>query len=196
MMQPAGFRWTIPNTLSIFRIACTPVMVLLAVLHIETGFVVVFVLAQISDILDGQLARALKQESDIGVLLDSYGDLGSYIAGFTGLIIFHREIFHPPYAPWILTFAALYLFNLVLGRLKWGRWVTGLHLYSSKVTGYLQGTFLVLLFAWKLIPVAFYIMISAGILSLAECILINLAASRPVLNAKGLYWAIKEGRLK
>lgn len=196
MISQTHFRWTIPNILSIFRIVCAPVMVVLALLGMENAFVVLFVLAQISDILDGQLARALKQESEVGVLLDSYGDLGSYIASFAGLIMFHPEVFHLPYAPLIGTFAALYIFNLILSRIRWGRWVAGLHLYSSKVTGYLQGGFLVVLFAWQMIPVFFYVMIAAGILSMIECIAINIASRTPVLNAKGLYQAIKEGRLK
>lgn len=193
MSPTPHFRWTIPNILSVFRIVCAPVMVAAACMRMETLFVTLFVLAQISDILDGQLARALKQESAIGVLLDSYGDLGSYIAAFAGLIVFHSSIFHPRYGPWMFTFAGLYLFEVALGFLKYGR-LPGLHLYSSKVTGYLQGGFLVVLFAYKMIPVFFYIMIIAGILSLLECIIITLAAKKPVPNAKGLYWAIKEQR--
>lgn len=196
MMRLSSFPWTIPNILSLLRIICAPVMVVLAMLHVENWFVILFVFAQITDILDGQLARALKQESDVGVLLDSYGDLGSYISAAAGLFIFHQEIFHPPYAPWLFAFVALYIFNLVLGKIKYGRLIAGLHLYSSKATGYLQGGFLVVLFAYKMIPAFFYIMIIAGILSELECIIINLSASKPVLNAKGLYWAIKEGRLK
>jgi CDP-diacylglycerol--glycerol-3-phosphate 3-phosphatidyltransferase len=171
-------------------------MIVLAVLHAETWFVVLFALAQITDILDGALARALKQQTDIGALLDSYGDLGSYSAAVAGLIVFHQEVFHLPFSPWTYTFAGLYLLDLALGAIRYGRLVTGLHLYSAKVTGYLQGIFLVVLFAYGMIPSFFYVMITAGILSLIEGLIINLAARRPLLNARGLYWVIKDGRLR
>lgn len=196
MKKQSAFEWTIPNMLSVFRIVCAPVMLALAWQHQERWFVILFVLAQITDILDGQLARALGQESETGALLDSYGDLGSYICGVTGLIVFRGEIFSPPYVHWLATFLAMYVFNLMLCALKWGRVVAGLHLYSSKITGYLQGGFLVLLFAWKMLLPAFYVMIIAGILSQAEAIIINLASARPLLNAKGIYWVNKERRLR
>ena len=196
MSKLPDFHWTIPNALSVFRIACAPVMVMLALLDGEHWFVVLFVVAQITDILDGFLARALNQESEIGVLLDSYGDVGSYVAAVSGLIIFHPEIFSPPYGAWCVVFAALYVADLIIGKIKYGRLVTGLHLYSAKAMGYLQGTFFVVLFVWKFVPAFFFVMIAAGILSLIEGILINLIAQKPVLNAKGLYWVFKDERLK
>lgn len=196
MMQPKDFRWTAPNILSVFRIGCAPIMVVLALLHLERWFVTLFVLAQITDILDGQLARALKQETAAGAVLDSYGDLGSYIAAISGLVVFHPEIFRPPYAFWAFTFAALYVVDLLIGKIRYGRLVTGLHLYSAKATGYVQGGFFVVLFTYQMIPAFFYLMIAFGIFSLIEGIVINVVSPQPLLNAKGLYWVIKERRLR
>ena len=195
MRSLQSFRWTVPNALSIFRMACAPAMVALAAQHSEWWFVVLFVLAQISDILDGMLARMLHQESELGALLDSYADLGSYIAAVAGLAAFHPEMFRLPYGAWVIAFLALYVAALAIAKLKFGRLVAGLHLYSSKVTGYLQGAFLVVLFCCGMVPAFFYLMMVAGLVSQAEVIIINLASRRPALNAKGLYWLLRDKRL-
>lgn len=69
--------WTLPNILTISRIALTPVIALLPFIH---GYVpkliafVVFLAAAISDIYDGRLARERDEITDLGKLLDPLAD--------------------------------------------------------------------------------------------------------------------------
>ena len=69
--------WTLPNILTLSRIALAPVIALLPFIN---GWIpkfiafVVFLVAAISDILDGQLARSRKQISDLGKELDPLAD--------------------------------------------------------------------------------------------------------------------------
>jgi CDP-diacylglycerol--glycerol-3-phosphate 3-phosphatidyltransferase len=69
--------WTLPNILTLCRIALTPVIALLPFIH---GYIpkiiafVVFLAAAISDIYDGRLARERDQITDLGKLLDPLAD--------------------------------------------------------------------------------------------------------------------------
>lgn len=186
----------IPNILSLYRLISAPFILLIIYIGYENTFVVLFVINQVTDILDGYIARKYKLESEIGSLLDSYADIGSYLIAIAGIWQFHRYLFQSTYCAWLLIFVVLYILALVIAKIKFKRAVAGLHLYSSKITGYLQGSFLVVLFAFGLIPIFFYVMIVFGILAELEVIAINLISSKPILNAKGLYWVVKEGRLK
>lgn len=69
--------WTLPNLLGLFRLAVTPLLVILVLLPSPgAGLVafVVFVPAALSDLLDGWLARARGQVSTLGVFLDLTAD--------------------------------------------------------------------------------------------------------------------------
>jgi len=69
-----------PNLLSAFRIACVPVLLLLAARGALTAFLVLFALGLLSDALDGPLARRLGQETAFGARLDQWGDFALWAA--------------------------------------------------------------------------------------------------------------------
>lgn len=67
----------IPNLLTLFRILLIPVMVLVFYLDFEYRYVVtaaLFVIAGITDWLDGYLARRLDQSTPLGAFLDPVAD--------------------------------------------------------------------------------------------------------------------------
>jgi cardiolipin synthase len=67
--------WTIPNALSIARLLGVPLFLwLLLGPHADIAALVVLALSGISDYLDGKIARALGQTSQLGVLLDPAAD--------------------------------------------------------------------------------------------------------------------------
>lgn len=69
--------WTLPNVITLVRIALTPVIALLPFIQ---GYwpkliaFVVFLAAAISDVVDGHLARTRQQITDLGKLLDPVAD--------------------------------------------------------------------------------------------------------------------------
>lgn len=70
----AGWR-TIPNGLSMLRIACIPLFCWLALGPEAYGWAfVVLTIAGVSDYLDGALARRWNQVSELGRLLDPFAD--------------------------------------------------------------------------------------------------------------------------
>ncbi|MFQ5704047.1 MAG: CDP-alcohol phosphatidyltransferase family protein [Gemmatimonadales bacterium] len=73
----AGSIWTLPNILTLCRIALTPVIALLPFI---SGYVpkliafIVFLAAATSDIYDGRIARRRQEITDLGKLLDPLAD--------------------------------------------------------------------------------------------------------------------------
>src|SRR5512147_907212 len=70
---------TIPNALSALRLVLAPVLLYLAWTGQPTPFLVALVVSLLSDLCDGWFARRFNQATHLGTLLDSYGDLATYM---------------------------------------------------------------------------------------------------------------------
>ena len=85
---------TVPNLLSVLRLAGVPVLLWLLVAPRPAGFgaadvwaTVVLILGGITDWLDGKLARLLDQRSRLGALLDPAADRLYILAALVGLTV-------------------------------------------------------------------------------------------------------------
>lgn len=65
---------TLPNILSIFRILLVPVFLMMVTQGKAFGALAIFLLAGLTDLLDGFTARQLHQKTKIGALLDPAAD--------------------------------------------------------------------------------------------------------------------------
>ena len=75
--RPREHFWNLPNTITAFRMAAVPLLLLLPLWPGPTGSRVVawiFIVAAVSDIVDGWLARRGQQVTQIGKLLDPLAD--------------------------------------------------------------------------------------------------------------------------
>ncbi len=185
----------IPNALSFYRLLTFPAILYLAIAGHEQAFAVLIIINLLSDVVDGMLARALKQETEFGARLDSIADISTYFLVFLGIWVFKRQDF----APHVFSFSVfigLLVVAILLSLIKFGRFPS-LHLYSWKIGGYIQGFFFFILFAFGFYAPLYYFMIVWGILAFIEHIIIQLMIPQMISNAKGLYWVIrKEKRLK
>ncbi len=77
----------IPNLLSLLRIVLVPVIVILLIQASFLKALIVFVLAGITDGLDGFLARVLHQKTVLGAYLDPLADKALIISSFVTLSI-------------------------------------------------------------------------------------------------------------
>lgn len=77
--------WTIPNVLSMLRLALVPVFLVLIIVGDYVWALVVLVAASLSDLLDGFLARRLNQITRLGQLLDPAADRLYIFAALLGL---------------------------------------------------------------------------------------------------------------
>ena len=102
--------WTIPNVLSMLRLALVPVFLVFIVIGDYVAALVVLVVASFTDLLDGYLARRLKQITRLGQLLDPAADRLYIFAALVGLAA--NEL-----VPWwiVVIIVARDVFLLVLG---------------------------------------------------------------------------------
>lgn len=93
---------SIPNYLTLFRILLTPVFFIALVSYspgkenlrlIAFG---IFVLASVTDALDGLLARYLKQRTALGQMLDPLADKILLVTAYIGLLFVPAIPYHPP----------------------------------------------------------------------------------------------------
>ncbi|MEE1618829.1 CDP-diacylglycerol--glycerol-3-phosphate 3-phosphatidyltransferase [Brachybacterium sp. J153] len=97
--------WNIANILTMVRCAMVPLFVVLAVLYADSvgGRLVitaVFVLAMITDFLDGHLARSRNLITDFGKIVDPIADKAMTGAAFVMLSVWE-------YIPWWMTILIL-----------------------------------------------------------------------------------------
>lgn len=90
---------TLPNQITIVRILLIPVFILLAVYyghsveagipdeHLRLAAMIVFVIAALSDGLDGWLARHFRWKSTLGAILDPIADKGLMLAAIITLAV-------------------------------------------------------------------------------------------------------------
>ena len=86
----ASSRWvTLPNALSILRLILAPVVVWLVLSGSVAALglaLVLMVIAELTDFFDGYLARALRQESEIGRLIDPIRDVIYHVSVFLAFV--------------------------------------------------------------------------------------------------------------
>lgn len=81
---------TIPNLITSLRIILTPIFVIYLINERFLSALVVFVLAGLSDSIDGLIARLFNQKSRLGTFLDPLADKILLVAAFITLAIINR----------------------------------------------------------------------------------------------------------
>jgi cardiolipin synthase (CMP-forming) len=181
--------WTIPNVLSLYRIVIFPFVLWLILSGKEYLFTTFITISFITDFLDGFIARRFNMQTDIGVKLDSWADFGTYILAFIAIGIFKWPVIKP-HAMMLYVFAAVMGLSYLIVFAKF-KGLIGLHTYMFKVTGYLQGAFIVALFVWGFYLLPYYVCLAWGTLACVEEIIIILMLKQAKMNVKGLYWLLQ-----
>jgi CDP-diacylglycerol--glycerol-3-phosphate 3-phosphatidyltransferase len=135
---------TLPNALSSLRLVLAPVMLWLAFTGRETAFLVTLTVSLLSDLSDGWLARRFGQETALGTLLDSYGDLATYTTVPLCAWWLWPELIREE-AAYAAAVVAAYVFPILLGYLKYGR-LTAYHTWGAKLSAIAIGASALLLF--------------------------------------------------
>jgi cardiolipin synthase (CMP-forming) len=182
----------IPNSLSFYRILVSPVILYFALSGQESLYAFFLVINLLSDVFDGYIARKYGMETEFGARLDSVADIFTYLLAFTGIYIFKLEDLLPHLTGFMI-FAMLMASTQFLSLARFGR-LPSFHLYSTKIGGYIQGAFFIVLFAYDLVVPLYYLMIGWGIMSAIEHITLQLILPAMRSNVRGLYWVLKEKR--
>jgi cardiolipin synthase (CMP-forming) len=181
---------TIPNLITIYRLLVFPLILYFAIAGKESMFAIFLVINLVTDAIDGFIARRFKMETEIGAKLDSFADNLTYVLVFVGIYVFKLEEFLL-YKISLLIYIGMLLFTVIFSLIKFGKFPS-LHMYITKIGGYLQGAFFICLFTVGFITPFYYFVICWGILGAIESIAIQLTIPEMRSNVKGLYWVLKE----
>lgn len=181
---------TIPNVLSLYRLASFPVLLMFILLGWEKAFAYFIWISLTTDILDGWLARRLNQVTETGARLDGLADTATYLLGFTGIIVFKWSDFQP-FAVSFSIFTGLFILSRLYSWVKHGRFY-GFQTYSGKTAGYIHGSFIIVLFVFGFYTWFYYVMVISGFIVFSENVIIALLLREPRSHVKGLYWVIME----
>jgi CDP-diacylglycerol--glycerol-3-phosphate 3-phosphatidyltransferase len=181
---------TIPNLITIYRLLVFPLILFFAIAGKESLFAIFLVINLVTDAIDGFIARRFKMETEIGAKLDSFADNLTYLLVFVGIYVFKMEELLS-YKVSFLIFIGMLLLTVIFSLIKFGKFPS-LHMYITKIGGYIQGAFFICLFTVGFITPFYYFVICWGILGAIESIAIQLSIPEMRSNVKGLYWVLKD----
>jgi CDP-diacylglycerol--glycerol-3-phosphate 3-phosphatidyltransferase len=142
--EPRERLLTVPNALSALRLVLAPVLLWLAWSGRPTAFLVTLSASLLSDLVDGWFARRFGQATQLGTLLDSWGDLVTYTSVPLCAWWLWPELIRQE-AQYAAAIVSAYVFPILLGYLKYGR-LTAYHTHGAKLSSLLVGPSALLLF--------------------------------------------------
>ena len=144
--------WNLPNVLTVTRLLAAPGLAVMFLYftrpYADWFALILFVVAALTDWVDGYLARAWKQETKLGTMLDPIADKAMVIIALMVIVGFSSM------SPWLVLPATVILFREVF--------VSGLREYLGDTAGTLKVTVLA---KWKTTAqmVAIAVLFSQGI---------------------------------
>ena len=127
--------YSIPNLLSLLRLALVPVLVVAACLKETNLFLLVLAISLLSDLLDGYFARKLQQVTEFGARLDSWADMATYAMMIVGLyyiwpIIFVEQLYY------LIAATLSYVLPVVMALYRFGSFPS-YHTWGAKIAAVL-----------------------------------------------------------
>ncbi|NCB52885.1 MAG: CDP-alcohol phosphatidyltransferase family protein [Clostridia bacterium] len=169
------------NALSVSRILILPALVI--VYKNTVWFALLYLLAGLTDVLDGFIARKTNTQSKLGARLDSAADLVWFAVILFVLFRLAGETIGA-FIPWIIAVTVIRCVNLLISSLKYHELVF-LHTWANKLTGFL-------LFLCPLIIAVshragfLYPVCAAAALSAVEEGLIHITSETPDINRRSI----------
>ncbi len=184
----------VPNLISLYRLLVFPVILFMALTGRENGFVVLLCISLVSDVLDGNIARLFKLQTNFGAALDNLADIFTYAMALLGLFVFKWTDIEPH--AWILyLFLGVFILSYIIAFYRFGK-IPGLHLYSAVSAGYIQSIFFFVLFVFGFYTWMYFLAIAWGVIAYMEKILVLLRLDDVKIGVKGLYWLMKNEKNK
>ena len=126
---------TIPNLICFGRAIGSIGLIWIALKGWPYWFAGVYAVLNLSDFVDGKLARWLKQRSDFGARLDSFADSTLYGALIAGALILSWNMLQHELA-WLIVGVISYVATSSYGLIKFGR-IPSYHTFGAKKTQWL-----------------------------------------------------------
>lgn len=182
----------VPNFISLYRLLVFPLIFFMALTGRENWFVVLLCISLVSDVLDGNIARFFKLQTNFGAALDNLADICTYAMALLGLFLFKwTEI--EPHAWTLYLFLTVFVLSYIISFYRFGK-IPGLHLYSAVSAGYIQSIFFFVLFVFGFYTWMYFLAVGWGVFAYIEKIFVLLRLNDIRIGVKGLYWLIQSER--
>lgn len=181
---------TIPNLITFYRLLVVPLILYFILTGNEKLFAIFLIISLLSDILDGVIARRFQMETEFGAKLDSFADNFNYVLAFIGMIVFKMDDLRPHLMSFYV-FIGMLVLTVVVSLIKFRKFPS-FHLYITKIGGYIQGAFIIVLFTLGFYAPFYYFVIIWAIIGAIEHIAIQMVIPEMRSNVKGLYWVLRE----
>lgn len=166
-------RLTLPNLLSYLRLALVPVLWLIALTGDSRLLGALLLVAYITDVIDGPIARRNKQVTSEGSRLDTVADIVLSSSAAIWLLMFQPDVLTDNVVLMGMGMVAFLVF-IAVGWLKFRRFAN-LHLYTTKASTVVFSLFVVhALITGQYNPLFFTITAGIGIIAALEGTLIFL----------------------
>ncbi len=182
---------TLPNQLTLLRMACAPVLLIHGWLGQHTLFLIVLAFAFCLDAIDGPIARRLHQESKFGSKIDSMADFFIYISFALGAWWLWPDIIRRELAFVILILVSI-TFPVIMGLIKFGK-LTSYHTWLVKFAAVCTAVSGLLLFVFD-IALPFRIASTICGVAAIEELLITRVLKEPISDARTLWHVINKTR--
>jgi phosphatidylglycerophosphate synthase len=169
-----------------------PVLMVFAFNNMLEPYKWLLLVALLSDILDGLIARGFGLASPLGALLDSLADALLMIAAGYGIWVFHPTLLQE-HAPAVALVIGLWLVELLASLWRYGK-LSSFHLYSVRAGAYALGIFLMLLFLRGFNPWVFYAALVINVLGYLEEFFLLWLLPQWTPNVRGIYWVLRSRR--
>ena len=127
--------YSIPNLLSLLRLALVPVLIIAVCLKETNLFLLLLAISLLSDMLDGYFARKLQQVTEFGARLDSWADMATYAMMIIGIFYIWPVIFVEQH--YFLIAATLsYVLPVVIALARFGSFPS-YHTWGAKIAAVL-----------------------------------------------------------
>jgi len=156
---------------------------LLFIKPLSTVFFIIFFACQITDVLDGYIARKMGIVSKLGDNLDSIGDFTMILV----LIIVLYPVVKPTIKIiiWVAIIAMIKIISTIIVFIKYKTFEM-LHTYGNKFTGFMLFAFIISI-AFLQSNIIMYIVCAVASISAIEELLINLSSSELKINRKSIF---------
>lgn len=175
----------VPNALSAYRLFALPFILYAIYTANRNLFILLISINLISDILDGLIARLFNLQTEFGAKLDSVADIGTYLMAFLGMITLEKA-FVSSYKIEFIILIALWIIPQLCALIKFRRFPS-FHLWSYKVTGYVQGIFIFSYFSVGFYQPYFYLMLLISCLAYLEELILVLMLPQLRSNLKSIF---------
>lgn len=181
--------FTVPNILSASRIAIFPLLIYFALTQQKSPFSWLLLFSLVTDVADGYIARRFNMITPFGSRLDSWGDACNYIAALTGIInlCWHDVVMH---AFGFIIIFGLYFLQMGVMLLRYKKLI-GMHLYISKITGYVHGFFILFWFLFSFNEWLFALAVCIACYAFIEEMILTVMLKRPDSDLKSVYHVFK-----